>query len=390
MRLLFVTPTLPDRPDKDGMTQVGFFLLRELAHRHAISIWSLTDANDEPQRATALGVRDVRLFPRHDRSLPAYYLHGSHHPYYQTRYESKPLHIALQTLTPDQFDLVILHTPFVSQYIHDIHHLPVVIHAIDALSAWFHQAAQSAVNPLRRHHLTNEARRAQHAELRDYSLAKAVTVVSPKDVTDLCSNIPPAVPLTSIPIGIDDRTFFPPTTLRPSSTIIFTGVMNYPPNVDAALWFTRDIWPAIHSRFPQATFRIVGKNPTKSLSKLSTVPGVVVTGRVASVAEELRSATIAVSPLRFGTGFKIKSIEALACGTPLIASPETLPGVPLTPGKHVLVAESPEAWIVHLTDLLRHETHRQHLSTEGLLLAKALSWSVIAKQYETVYHSAVA
>jgi len=390
MRLLFVTPTLPNRPDKDGMTQVGFFLLRELSHRHAITLWSLTDKDDEPQRAPALGVRDVRLFPRHDRSLPSYYLRGSRHPYYQTRYESKPLHIALQTLVPDQFDLVILHTPFVSQYIHDIHHLPVVVHAIDALSTWFHQAAQSAVNPLRRHHLTNEAHRAQQTERRDYSLAKAVTFVSPKDVTDLRSSIPATIPLTSIPIGIDDRTFFPPTTLRSPSTIIFTGVMDYPPNVDAALWFTRDIWPAIHSRFPQATFRIVGKNPTKALRELSTVPGVVVTGRVASVAEELRSATIAVSPLRFGTGFKIKSIEALACGTPLIASPETLPGVPLTPGKNVLVADSPEAWIVHLTDLLRHEQHRHHLSTEGLLLAKTLSWSTIAKQYETLYHSAVA
>jgi glycosyltransferase involved in cell wall biosynthesis len=163
--------------------------------------------------------------------------------------------------------------------------------------------------------------------------------------------------------------------------------MNYPPNVDAVVWFSREVWPSIRSRFPEVIFRIVGKDPAPPVRALQSIPGIDIAGRVERVSDELRNATIAISPLRFGTGFKIKAIEALACGAPLVASTETLQGYDLVPGQDVMVADDPETWVIALTDLLRHPHRRAELSRNGITAATRYAWPVIATRYEALYHT---
>jgi glycosyltransferase involved in cell wall biosynthesis len=389
MKLLFITPTLPDRPDKDGMTQVAFRLLGELTQRHAITVWSLGESTESTAATLALGVRSVRIFQARTRSLISYYLFGSRFPYYQTRHESKALHIALQTLQAGDFDLVIVHSPFMGQYTLDIQHTPVVIHAMDAMSTWFTKTAEHEWRVWKKIHFQNEARRAQHVEHSQYRQARAVTFVSPTDEQTIQKLLPRTVTTASIPIGITLGQFYPPASERLPATVLFSGVMNYPPNVDAVQWFCREVWPSIRSRFPDAIFRIVGKDPSPTVRSLQSIPGVDIAGRVERISDELRSATVAVSPLRFGTGFKIKAIEALACGAPLIASPETMHGYDLVPGQDVIVADDAESWIIALTDLLRRPQRRIELGQHGVAAAQRYAWPVIARRYEALYDTLI-
>lgn len=218
--------------------------------------------------------------------------------------------------------------------------------------------------------------------------ARAVVVVSDTDALT-AHHAAPNTRIECIPIGIDTTTFFPPTGPRDEATVILTGIMSYPPNIDAAEYFVLEAWPVIHHTVPNATLRIVGRNPDPRVRALGRTPGVVVTGQVPSMADELRRATVAVSPLRFGTGYKIKVNEALACGTPLVVSPVSLPGTGIRPNETCLVADSTNAWITLVQKLLTEPAERQRLSAEAEKFSQPRAWPEIARRYETLYESLI-
>lgn len=363
------------------MTQVAQALIAELGTRHQIDVWTLSD---EPVKLNILGAHQVRVFTRPTLSLPAYYLSRSGLPYFLARHESAELHQALRQLTTTSYDLVILHSPFVLQYVGDIPG-PVVVHVMDALSDWFCKTARTAPF-FKRLHLLAEAGKATKVE-RGLGRARALTTVSETDSQTLQKLLPQAK-IVFIPIGLNTDILYPPTKPRLPSTLVMTGIMDYPPNVDAAEFFVHQVWPAVRAQHPTAQLQIVGKRPTESVRALGSVAGVTVTGEVPSVADFLRSATIAVSPLRFGTGYKIKINEALACGAPVIASPASLPGTGVTAGETCLVADTAEEWKNQVHRLLSDPAERQRLSRTGLSFAQARTWANVAKQYESVYYAA--
>jgi len=380
MRLLFVTPTPPDRDDRDGMTQIAFRLIPELARQHMIDVWTLHDS-DQVIRIPA--ARETRVFPQTTPSIVSHYLGPRHWPYFLMRHESPALHQALRELQPNAYDLIVIHSPFMTHYLPDVQ-IPAVVHVFDALSDWFPKAAEKESNIVKRAHLRAEGRAALQIEQAILPQAKALVVVSETDAATL-QHTTPMVPTTIIPIGIDTTTLYPPTTPRDPATVVLTGVMSYPPNIDAATWFVAEVWPSVVEQHPQAKLRIVGKDPARAVQALSSATNVTVTGRVPSMAEELRRATVAVSPLRFGTGYKIKVNEALACGAPLVASPVSLPGTGVIPNQHCLVAENTAEWIAHVTLLLRDASRRTALSEQAVTFAATRAWPKIAEQYEHVY-----
>lgn len=121
-------------------------------------------------------------------------------------------------------------------------------------------------------------------------------------------------------------------------TFVFTGTMNYRPNIDAAVWFTREILPIIRRALPQAQFYIVGSAPSRSVLKLAEVEGVHVTGRVADVRPFVAHATACVAPLRIARGIQNKVLEAMAMARPTIVTPDALEGIEAEPEREVFLA----------------------------------------------------
>jgi polysaccharide biosynthesis protein PslH len=386
MNILFVAPAPPDRPDRDGMTQIAYFLLQELGRRHRITVWTLANTNES--LTSIVGTIETRGFNRSASSLGAYYLSRAQLPYFSVRHDQPDLHQALKSIPNGTYDLIVLHTPFMAHYLPDVLNTPVAINVIDALSSWFTQTASRETNWLKRFHLQQEARKALVQEKNLYPRANGLCVVSASDADIIGRSTPPSK-IAVFPIGIDCQVFFPPTAAREPATVIFTGIMDYPPNVDAAVWFAHNVWPAIYKKYPSAIFKLVGKNPVPAVKSLERLPGIKVTGRVPSVAEELRRATVAISPLRVGTGFKIKINEALACGTPLVASPISLDGTSAEPNHNCLQAETVEEWITQVEELLDQPAHRQQLSAAAVKFATTRTWPVIAAQYEAWYNKIV-
>ncbi|WP_137938924.1 TIGR03087 family PEP-CTERM/XrtA system glycosyltransferase [Chitinivorax sp. B] len=121
--------------------------------------------------------------------------------------------------------------------------------------------------------------------------------------------------------------------------VVFTGAMDYWPNIDAVQWFAHDILPALRRRFPTLVFYIVGARPTEAVTALGQLPGVKVTGSVPDIRPYIAYATLAVAPLRIARGVQNKVLEAMAMAKLIIASPQAAEGIEATRGRDFLVAE---------------------------------------------------
>ena len=126
---------------------------------------------------------------------------------------------------------------------------------------------------------------------------------------------------------------------------VFTGTMNYWPNVDAVTWFATQILPRVRQSVPDARFAIVGSNPDAKVQELSRLPGIIVTGPVPDVRPYVAHAALAVVPLRVAGGVQNKVLEAMAMGKIVAASPRALTGLDAEAARHVIVAEDEQAFV---------------------------------------------
>lgn len=124
---------------------------------------------------------------------------------------------------------------------------------------------------------------------------------------------------------------------------VFTGQMDYRPNIDAVHWFVAEILPLIRQRYPDARFAIVGRAPTDEVCALKKLPGVIVTGEVPDVRPWLAAADAVVAPLLLARGVQNKLLEAMAMARPVVASAAAAEGIDAVPGEHLLVAEDADA-----------------------------------------------
>jgi sugar transferase (PEP-CTERM/EpsH1 system associated) len=149
--------------------------------------------------------------------------------------------------------------------------------------------------------------------------------------------------IQALPNGVD-LAFYDPTAAfagveAPRPLIVFTGQMDYAPNIDAVAWFARQVLP----RLPQASFAIVGRNPAPEVRRLALLPRVIVTGEVPDVRSWLAAAEVVVAPLRIARGVQNKVLEAMALARPVVASPAAFEGIDAEAGRELLVADSAEA-----------------------------------------------
>jgi sugar transferase (PEP-CTERM/EpsH1 system associated) len=149
--------------------------------------------------------------------------------------------------------------------------------------------------------------------------------------------------------GVDHRYFDPGDSHAPPydaarPSFVFTGTMDYPPNVDAVRWFATAILPLVQKTLPTAQFYIVGNNPHPDVRRLDELPDVHVTGRVPDVRPYLAHAVAAVAPMRIARGIQNKVLEAMSLGKPVIVTSGALEGIMAQPGRHVVLADDEAAF----------------------------------------------
>ena len=153
----------------------------------------------------------------------------------------------------------------------------------------------------------------------------------------------------AISSGVDHAYFDPAAPIAPAPfdtgmpNYVFTGTMDYPPNIGAVTWFAETILPIIRRTQPDAQFHIVGSSPAPAVTKLAA-PGIIVTGRVPDVRPYVAHATACVAPMRIARGIQNKVLEAMAMARPVVVTPDALEGIAAAPGHEVILADSAEAF----------------------------------------------
>ncbi len=216
-------------------------------------------------------------------------------------------------------------------------------------------------------------------------------VCGPDDETFVHRHIDRNAPVKVIPNGVDLSYFNPEATVvprDPSPTLIFCGAMDYNPNTDALRWFFDTIHQSLLERVPDTRVLIVGKQPTAAVRRYAARPGVEVTGGVPDVRPYYRRAWLQMVPLRIGGGTRLKIVESLAIGTPVVSTSIGAQGLDLKHEHNVLLADTPTAFVEELVRGLQDPQLRQSLESNGMSTAWArFGWSSIGKQLADHYHT---
>jgi sugar transferase (PEP-CTERM/EpsH1 system associated) len=241
--------------------------------------------------------------------------------------------------------------------------VPAVIDLIDVDSQkWFdyHRASRWPRSWL--YH--TEGRRLRRLEHGLPSWARAVTLVSEAEA-DLYRGFCAPGAVHAVTNGVDLAYFQPPAGPVSEEGCVFVGALDYRPNVDAAVWFCREVWPEVHRRRPETRLALVGRRPAPAVCRLADVPGVELVGGVPDVRPHLAGAAVAVVPLRIARGLQNKVLEALAMAKAVVASPAALAALGTKPGVHLLAASSPEEWVEAVLRLLGDEHLRRRMGAAG-------------------------
>jgi sugar transferase (PEP-CTERM/EpsH1 system associated) len=320
------------------------------------------------RRALAALVEQVEIFPlqrwRSALSLFSALLLGR--PLTVGYFSDPALDRRVAALSEDGFDVVLSSCSSTARYALATRTLPRVLDLVDADSAKW-EAYASLVSPPRSWLYSLEARRLAAYERLLSRRFRRVLVTTAREARrlDLAAGV-----VDTVPNGVDSDRFRPagePLTQR-TPTIVFTGQMDYFPNVDAVAWFAREVLPELAARVNGVRFVIVGRGPSEAVRRLGDLPGVEVTGEVADVRPYLEQAAAFVAPLRIARGIQNKVLEALASGVPVAMTGGVaagFEGTSLTAGEDYLVADGAEPFADAVSRLLLDREFALRLATSA-------------------------
>jgi sugar transferase (PEP-CTERM/EpsH1 system associated) len=207
-------------------------------------------------------------------------------------------------------------------------------------------------------------------------------VVSERDSDVLVRRYATRAPVVVVENGIPlDYFSASDGTARERFRVLFSGAMDYHANVEAVVWFAREAWPAIRAATPRAVFTIVGRNPAPAVRVLAAQPGIEVTGTVPDVRPYYREAMVAIVPLRVGGGTRIKILEAMAAGVPVVSTGLGAEGLAAAPGEHYVLADSSRELIAAVTDLLGNPVKAARMSSAARdLIRRRYDWAPLGDQ----------
>lgn len=264
--------------------------------------------------------------------------------------------------------------------------VPSVLAALDAWHLNLAAKAASASAP-RRALLAMEQKRVRRFIAREYPVFDRVAVVSEGD-RDALRAVAPSLAPAVIPNGVDAEAFSPGDPgERERGAVVFSGVMDYPPNEAAAALLAREVMPAVRERVADAHLWLVGRNPSPTVTSFAS-DSVTVTGEVPAMQPWLRSASVYACPMVSGTGIKNKLLEALASAAPVVCTPLACRGLKAEAGRDLVVAGGPRDLAEEIARLLTDPAAAERLGDAGRsYVLEHHSWDATARGFEALYEA---
>lgn len=397
MRILLLTPQRP-YPPHQGTTLRNFNLIKELAKRHTVCVLTFLEPDQDPANPGPLAelCQWVDTLPAPQRKIRRRLgqMLTSRRPDMSWRLWSPTFNTRLAVRLNEQpFDVVEIEGIEMTPYLPTIEAVqprPSIIY--DAHNAeWILQKracttdVKSPSRWLAAFYSWVQWHRLRRYEANLMDRVTHIIAMSNPDKVALRS-INPNAPITVIPNGVDLAAYSHYNGTPIPYDLVFTGKMDFRPNIDAALWFGQQVLPLIQTRRPGTTFAIVGQRPHPRLDVLRHIPGVTVTGYVDDIRPYIAGATVYVAPLRVGGGTRLKLMEAMAMGKAIVSTSVGAEGFPVVSGQELVLADDPTSFAQEVLDLLDSLARRAELGQTGKAFAQTnYSWDVLIPRLEQVY-----
>jgi polysaccharide biosynthesis protein PslH len=395
MKILVFYPYIPYPLDR-GTYQRTFHLLRELARTHEVDLFALAENSEgtEHQEVFQAFCRRVEFFP-------------FKHPAWQKLFPQRmlnplPTSVAHWTIpgVAEKLADVLRHGKYDAVHVCDIilaqyfmranKDIPVVIDRsrVDL----FYQLMEHAQMgfPIRTKLLRCEGYGKMFFYERAVARRAKFEVVCGEDDQKFIRRwISGKNPVEVLVNGVDLEYFFPCASAEPRDpkpTVLFCGAMDYSPNIDALRWYFSEVHERLVKLAPDMTLLVVGKNPIPEIQQYGKRPNVIVTGSVPDVRPYYRRAWLQIVPLRIGGGSRLKIVESLAMGTPVVSTTIGAQGLGLCHDSEILLADTAERFAQETSRALNDQALRQRLKEAGLEnVCSRLSWPMLGKQMSDFY-----
>ena len=406
MKVLFLSQIVP-YPPHGGVLQRGFNIVREIGRRAEVHLLAFVHPDALPTPDTLTESRRVlgefcarieyfSLWPKRSRAHNAAALALgvlSKSPFSVGAHRSKAFdQAARRAMACESFDIVhadtIALTPFVD--LQPSRKVAAVLTHHNIESQLMRRRAEVERRPAARWVLQREA-----AKLATYEAHVSprydLNIFMSEPDRDLLVKKVKDIHAAVVPNGVDITYFEPDPKVEVEQSLIYAGGMNMFANRDAVMSFLEETWPAIASAVPEARFYAVGQDPPRELRRIAERdPRVIVTGYVDDIRPLVRKAAVYVVPLRVGGGTRLKVLDAMASGKAIVSTSIGCEGLEITPGRHLLVADTPADFARTTVDLLADASRRAELGVAAReRVSERYAWPVVGDQLMTAYAEAI-
>ncbi len=394
MKILFLAHRIPYPPNK-GEKLRAYHELRFLAARHTVDLFCFADSPAEAEKKEALrplcGRVYVETLSRTRAGLRAAWGLGVGQPFSLAYFDSPSFRAVVeQALAQESYDVILVYCSSMAQYVPRESTVPVVIDFVDIDSAKWAQYAAFSSFPISWLYAREARLLAQYEKQVAASVYASVVATSQEavqldphgrlSVVTVCNGVRLPPPL--------DASELPDEVRRSQPYALFVGQMDYRPNVDAVIYFAREILPLIRTSHPALRFLIVGRNPTRTVQALAKDASVVVTGEVPDIHPYLSGALAAVAPFRMSQGVQNKILEALALGVPVVTTPRPARAIGARQGETLLIAETPETFAQAVISLLEDPALRRSFRHTPDFVREHYDWDRNLSRLESLLQDA--
>ncbi len=389
MKILFIAPRLPF-PLLQGDRLICYYRLKALSQEHQITLLTFYQSKQDLQHLAKIEsmcheVHAIHLPRWQSRYNCLTNVIGSKLPFQVAYYRSTEFQATLNRLAAEtKFDVAHYFLLRMAEY-----QVPAetveIIDLIDSMQLNL-SSRLNIGKPLSKLFTKQELQRITTYELDVVNRFKHAILVSQRDADYFQ---PTGKQMDVIPLGIDIDLFRPqPQKHDGTVRLIFAGHMSYAPNIHAVQWFVENCWAELQARCPNTQLIIAGADAPAEIVNLGNRSHITVTGRVASMAETIAQADIAVVPMQSGSGMQFKILEAMSCGLPVVTTSFGLGTIQAVPDEQIIVADLVDDLIDRIVELVKDPKKRGEIGQNAREFIEANhSWHHAAAKIRSIYQS---
>lgn len=391
MKILMLTPYLPYPLHSGGQIRT-YNLLKQLSSKHQVTLFALIKDEAEKQHIPELEkyCHKVKVFRRSQRPFTLKNILTtalSTYPFLVIRnYVSQVTTAIREELENEKYDLIHAETFYMMPHLPETS-IPVLLveQTIEYLG---YESYAKGTPPIIKQLLNIDIQKIKKWEKYYWNLCDQLVVMSEDDKRFIATEIGSSRNIEVVENGVDTAWFDKKARIEPKDPVLLSvGTFKWLPNVEAVTFLIKQVWPLISKSVPKARLWIVGASPTAKIEAYAEQdPSITVTGNIPDIRDAFTQSHVLAAPVFSGKGTRYKILEALASGTPVVATTTAVEGLGVTHGNQVLLSNDAQEMSEYIIKLFKSESLRKKMATNGKAFVKDnFDWKLISHKLDTIY-----